>query len=136
MPEGDYFVHIASSNFVAGGLLEGLISVPGNSADNGVDDNVVGSDNGIDSSSPETTGISSEVITLALGAEPTGAAEGGKAGADDDAADADADLTVDFALVGPRDYGDAPDSYLTTICLLYTSPSPRDLSTSRMPSSA
>ena len=26
--------------------------------------------------------------------------------------------------------------YLATICLLYTSPSPRDLSTSRMPSSA
>ena len=29
-----------------------------------------------------------------------------------------------------------PRSVQTTICLLYTSPSPRDLSTSRMPSSA
>ena len=28
------------------------------------------------------------------------------------------------------------DKTVTTICLLYTSPSPRDLSTSRMPSSA
>ena len=28
------------------------------------------------------------------------------------------------------------DSYTVIICLLYTSPSPRDLSTSRMPSSA
>ena len=28
------------------------------------------------------------------------------------------------------------DNLRTTICLLYTSPSPRDLSTSRMPSSA
>ena len=28
------------------------------------------------------------------------------------------------------------DNYLDKICLLYTSPSPRDLSTSRMPSSA
>ena len=28
------------------------------------------------------------------------------------------------------------DSYTDTTCLLYTSPSPRDLSTSRMPSSA
>ena len=27
-------------------------------------------------------------------------------------------------------------SYIATSCLLYTSPSPRDLSTSRMPSSA
>ena len=31
-------------------------------------------------------------------------------------------------------YGDMTDS--TNICLLYTSPSPRDVSTSRMPSSA
>ena len=32
--------------------------------------------------------------------------------------------------------GPLKDCWLTTICLLYTSPSPRDLSTSRMPSSA
>ena len=39
--------------------------------------------------------------------------------------------------------GEMPDSFkeqaefaIATICLLYTSPSPRDLSTSRMPSSA
>ena len=32
--------------------------------------------------------------------------------------------------------GGDPDSPLYTVCLLYTSPSPRDLSTSRMPSSA
>ena len=30
----------------------------------------------------------------------------------------------------------APDTGLPNLCLLYTSPSPRDLSTSRMPSSA
>ena len=29
-----------------------------------------------------------------------------------------------------------PEAELETVCLLYTSPSPRDLSTSRMPSSA
>ena len=33
-------------------------------------------------------------------------------------------------------YGRPHGSGLTTFCLLYTSPSPRDLSTSRMPSSA
>ena len=36
-------------------------------------------------------------------------------------------------------FGHMKDSYMScnsTICLLYTSPSPRDLSTSRMPSSA
>ena len=32
--------------------------------------------------------------------------------------------------------GEKPDSYSSGDCLLYTSPSPRDLSTSRMPSSA
>ena len=35
---------------------------------------------------------------------------------------------------GNREYGQAAVHY--TLCLLYTSPSPRDLSTSRMPSSA
>ena len=33
---------------------------------------------------------------------------------------------------GIKDFGQNPDAF----CLLYTSPSPRDLSTSRMPSSA
>ena len=32
--------------------------------------------------------------------------------------------------------GDAPKESVSPSCLLYTSPSPRDLSTSRMPSSA
>ena len=39
----------------------------------------------------------------------------------------------------PPDAGDAPERVVATDaddCLLYTSPSPRDLSTSRMPSSA
>ena len=38
-----------------------------------------------------------------------------------------------IALLGPNGAG---KSTLLKICLLYTSPSPRDLSTSRMPSSA
>ena len=35
-----------------------------------------------------------------------------------------------------RKTGLVPDPYFSSTCLLYTSPSPRDLSTSRMPSSA
>ena len=35
-----------------------------------------------------------------------------------------------------RDYEDRTDLALLTICLLYTSPSPRDATLSRMPSSA
>ena len=34
------------------------------------------------------------------------------------------------------DQGEIPNLLLSGTCLLYTSPSPRDLSTSRMPSSA
>ena len=43
--------------------------------------------------------------------------------------------THDYA---PQDFADAMDSYdrLLDICLLYTSPSPRDRTRSRMPSSA
>ena len=39
-----------------------------------------------------------------------------------------------YALLGPSGCGKT--TLLNIICLLYTSPSPRDLSTSRMPSSA
>ena len=35
-----------------------------------------------------------------------------------------------------KTFGDMGENYKVEICLLYTSPSPRDLSTSRMPSSA
>ena len=48
--------------------------------------------------------------------------------------DADMDLAAD-ALVGAG-YGAAGERCMAISCLLYTSPSPRDLSTSRMPSSA
>ena len=37
---------------------------------------------------------------------------------------------------GSDQYGDAIPNSMYRYCLLYTSPSPRDLSTSRMPSSA
>ena len=42
---------------------------------------------------------------------------------------------VSFLTIAPE-YGDLYDISLSNNCLLYTSPSPRDLSTSRMPSSA
>ena len=41
----------------------------------------------------------------------------------------------EFFFMGDNVYGDSDDGLLID-CLLYTSPSPRDLSTSRMPSSA
>ena len=46
------------------------------------------------------------------------------------------DLEGYFELVLPKGVVDIRVSYVGYNCLLYTSPSPRDLSTSRMPSSA
>ena len=48
----------------------------------------------------------------------------------------DQDLTPDDHLTFARRFGDIDVNRFFTPCLLYTSPSPRDLSTSRMPSSA
>ena len=45
-------------------------------------------------------------------------------------------VTVIIALIPALIYGIYNTGYQYYICLLYTSPSPRDLSTSRMPSSA
>ena len=46
-------------------------------------------------------------------------------------------LDLDFAFAGIASVAEAPQPrQLGYVCLLYTSPSPRDLSTSRMPSSA
>ena len=43
----------------------------------------------------------------------------------------------DYKSVDPEEYyGKLNQEELSSVCLLYTSPSPRDLSTSRMPSSA
>ena len=41
-----------------------------------------------------------------------------------------------FIVFGNEDIGTSGEFDLSNLCLLYTSPSPRDLSTSRMPSSA
>ena len=41
-----------------------------------------------------------------------------------------------FGMLVPEQWGGSDTGYVAYACLLYTSPSPRDLSTSRMPSSA
>ena len=53
--------------------------------------------------------------------------------------DADNDVAADFIGTDANDFGTLADTDSdsdSATCLLYTSPSPRDLSTSRMPSSA
>lgn len=95
LPEGDYFLHIPASQFVAGGPLADLFSLPGNGGDDGVDDDI--DENGVDSNSPGTTGISSVPFTLALGTEPTNdTSEFGEGTYLDSLADDNHDLTFDF----------------------------------------
>ena len=43
---------------------------------------------------------------------------------------------IEYALEDYQDYGDNEAKLASQICLLYTSPSPRDLDLSRMPSAA
>ena len=68
LPAADYIIHIPAAEFQTGGDLAGVLSLPGHTTDNGIDD--ADDENGIDSTSPWTTGISSPVITLGA-TEPT-----------------------------------------------------------------
>ena len=45
-------------------------------------------------------------------------------------------LNYDEVIAGIEKFKEYDSETLMSVCLLYTSPSPRDLSTSRMPSSA
>ncbi|MDB6118736.1 MAG: hypothetical protein JWO08_2517, partial [Verrucomicrobiaceae bacterium] len=92
---GNYFVHIAASSFGGGQPLEGLLSMTGSGTDNQADDSV--DENGVDASTPSDTGISSGVFALAEGAEPV---EAGFRADEDDALDANGDLTIDFGFRG------------------------------------
>jgi subtilisin-like proprotein convertase family protein len=88
-----YIVHIPASEFAGSAPLGGLVSVPGNGVDDEVDDDL--GENGIDSGSPEVSGISSSPIALTAATEPVG--ESGADGAGD-AADSNTDFTIDFAM--------------------------------------
>ncbi len=88
---GAYVVHVTPANFGPSGPLAGLLSLEGVQVG---DDN--GGENGIDEPTPAVNGIFSSVVTLRSGAAPVGAAEGGIAGASDNADDANGDLTLDF----------------------------------------
>ena len=99
---GDYFIYIPSSEFAVGMPLYGCLSIPGVSGDDGVDDNVPGNDNGIDAPHPELTGISSIIVHLAPGTEPSDSnSETGFDAASDNAHDADVDLTIDLGFIVP-----------------------------------
>ena len=87
---GSYFVRATAANFQTGQPLAGRHSSMGNgtgSADETQDEN------GIDSGTPQTTGITSGLIPLTIGGAPTGETSAHYAGT---VPDANANFTVDF----------------------------------------
>jgi hypothetical protein len=100
LPEGDYFVYVGASEFATGKPLHGLVSIPGVSGDNGIDDNLPNNDNGIDSDHPELTGIMSVVAHLRFGQEPI-ISETGVDGMLDNGNDANVDATIDLGFRDP-----------------------------------
>ena len=94
---GDYVVEIlAEDNFESGQPLEQFhrSSDPTETADNQED----GDDNGMQPGGLGTD-VSSPVITLSAGDEPTGTTESGQGGAQDDNLDSNGDMTVDFGFI-------------------------------------
>ncbi|WP_202225616.1 SdrD B-like domain-containing protein, partial [Okeania sp. KiyG1] len=101
LDEGDYFVHVAASNFGAGQPLENKESYPGADAT----DNTDGDDNGIDNGNPELNGISSNVFTLTPNAAPSGEDQTNYPGSlDDDNVNGTIDFTFRTELVAVGNY--------------------------------
>lgn len=98
---GDYVVTIPSSEFASDKPLYRQISLLGSQL---VGDDDSGED-GEDSFDPALLGVSTIPFTLAAGQAPVGSAESGYAGTSDDAADGDADLTIDFGFFHPLGLG-------------------------------
>lgn len=93
---GAYFINIPASEFQAGKPLYQALSVTGVQA--GDDD---AGEDGIDEAVPIIYGVRSAAVTVAPGSAPTGSAEPGQGGTDDDAEDAAVDLTIDFGFTQP-----------------------------------
>ncbi|MEI6605402.1 MAG: SdrD B-like domain-containing protein, partial [Verrucomicrobiota bacterium] len=118
---GNYFVHIPAANWTGitgspGGSLDGTtplanyhsslgcataVQTSGTAAVGGID-------HGVDNASPETNGISSLVIALAAGNQPTGDTDSGATGAGSHGPNGDArdNLAVDFGLFAYASMGD------------------------------
>ncbi|MCG3209108.1 MAG: hypothetical protein FOGNACKC_02727 [Anaerolineae bacterium] len=85
LPPGDYTVFIPPSQFGPGGPLANHLSSSPNvvNPNNNVDEN--GDENGLNSNTPDTSGITSGIITLTPGQEPSG--------------NGNSNLTLDFGFV-------------------------------------
>ncbi len=112
-PANNYYIHIPASNFGAGNpLVNTISSYDANQTTAPADDNEDKDDNGIDSATPATTGITSSQITMAYGTEPitptnetdisgNAAAYGPNNVGLYGQQDADSNLTFDFGFVNP-----------------------------------
>jgi uncharacterized repeat protein (TIGR01451 family) len=88
---GDYIVHIPYTEFQPGATLANLVTLANTSP--GDDDS--GQD-GLPESNPQWYGVSTTIVSLVSGAAPVGSMESGLFGSDDDANDANIDLTIDL----------------------------------------
>ena len=106
---GSYYVRIPSSEFATGKALANTISIfPATTSDNGVDDNIVGNDDGNDNAQPAVNGILSSLLSLTDGNEPTNSnGESGAFNTIDDSNDANGNMTIDFGFKssGPTSSG-------------------------------
>lgn len=98
---GNYRVRIAASNFAFGGAIENYQHSTGASQEVDPNSNGDQNDNGLDDSTPASSGITSGIITLGDG-EPTGetpTAVGIPGDDDRGTPDENSNLTIDFALI-------------------------------------
>ncbi|HHN93720.1 MAG TPA: hypothetical protein ENK17_03050, partial [Anaerolineae bacterium] len=95
---GTYTVRIPAVNFQAGGVLAGYLSSTGNGGDETTDH--TGDENGIDSSTPEVTGIGSTAYALTPGGEVTGEDDTAYTGHISDDSN---NFTADFGFYAPGD---------------------------------
>ena len=95
---GSYYVRVPASEFATGKALVNTISIfPSTSSDNGIDDNIVGNDDGIDNAQPAVNGISSALLSLVDSGEPINSnGESGAFNTIDDADDNNGNMTIDF----------------------------------------
>jgi uncharacterized repeat protein (TIGR01451 family) len=91
LPAGSYFTHIPATQFQAGAPLTNLVSSPGAGTGAANDENV--DENGLDTSNPSASGISSAVFPLTAGTGPLGENAQNYAGS---LPDANTTFTVDF----------------------------------------
>jgi len=89
---GSYYLRVPPQMFLSGQPLQRCISLPHEGGDDGVDRD----DNGMNFTDPALGGITTGLIELEAGTEPTGTAESGVGGAADDLVDDRGDMTVDL----------------------------------------